>query len=200
MAYRGNSPSGGPAWARSPQAAYPVPVRPGAPTVRAPRPSQPPRIGPAALSPRTGRSDRLPPCATLLATLLAVRACSSGTGEVGRQGSAAAAQASATVRQPLQKEALRALLSNAYVEPVRPADGSIVSNWPGEVFKSDGIYVRLRNRSRLFGTYEIKGNSVCVRGKQIKRQCRRVIQNVKNTYSSVDTDDAAQVVVSIRPH
>jgi hypothetical protein len=104
------------------------------------------------------------------------------------------------VRQPLEQGALRALLTDAYVERVRPPDETIVSNWPGEIFQGDGIYVRLLNRSRLYGTYEIRGNSVCVEGKQIKRRCRHVLENTNDTYSLVDTNGKAEVVVNVRPH
>jgi hypothetical protein len=104
------------------------------------------------------------------------------------------------IPEPLKGDALRVLLSDVYVEPVRPAGGVIVSEWPGEIFRSDGSYIRISNRSRRYGTFEIKGDLVCVRGDGIKYQCRRVVPVESGTYTLTDISDGSSMRVTIAPH
>jgi len=100
----------------------------------------------------------------------------------------------------LTEGALRILLRDAHVVPALPAGGALVSNWPGEIFRADGTYIRYGNRSRNFGKYLIKDDQVCVDGETIKKLCRRVRMTGTKTYCMVDDVNQSATIVTIRPH
>jgi hypothetical protein len=103
------------------------------------------------------------------------------------------------VHRPLGADALRTLLSGVNVTPVS-GTGEMMSHPPGEIFRSDGVYMEIRNRTTVDGTFRIEGNSVCVEGGDIERLCRRVIVLENNTYLLVNRDDGSVKLVEITPH
>lgn len=100
-------------------------------------------------------------------------------------------------RAPLDAAALRTLLSDVYVTPVRPAD-MMVSHPPGEIFLSDGVYQRILGRTRVEGTFEIESTLVCVQGPDFRQQCRQITPSENNTYLLVDEEDRFTLPVTIR--
>lgn len=102
-------------------------------------------------------------------------------------------------RPPLDSDALRTLLSNAYVTPARPAD-VIMDHPPGEIFRADGDYVRIPNRTRQYGTFDIQGNLVCVQGADFPRLCRQVISHRDGIYSFVNPSNVSTMLATITPH
>jgi hypothetical protein len=100
----------------------------------------------------------------------------------------------------LEEHALRALLSGVYVEPLRPTGGVIAGEWPGEVFRSDGHYMQISNRSRREGTFLVRGDLVCVGGRGIKYRCRQVASTGKGDYTFTDVSDGSSEQVTITPH
>jgi hypothetical protein len=104
-----------------------------------------------------------------------------------------------TGQRPLEADALRTLLSDAYVTPVQPAD-VFIDHPPGEIFRSNGDYMRIPNRTREYGTFEIRGNLVCVQGVGIPTLCRHVIPRTNGTYSLTDPSNGSTTLVTIAPH
>lgn len=102
-------------------------------------------------------------------------------------------------QRPLEADALRTLFSGAYVTPVQAAD-IIIDHPPGEIFRSDGVYQRIVGRTRLYGTFDVRGNLVCVQGDGFRQQCRQVIPLGNDRYSLVDVSNGSTVIVSIASH
>lgn len=100
--------------------------------------------------------------------------------------------------RPLSEDALRELLRNVYVAPVQHAD-VIASHPPGEIFMSDGIYQRILGRPKVEGTFEIRGNEVCVQVASSNRLCRQVIAHANGTYSLIGPTDGSVVLATITP-
>jgi hypothetical protein len=105
----------------------------------------------------------------------------------------------AGVGKPLKGAALYAALNDAYVEPVRSAGQANDSNWPGEIFQSDGYYVRVLNGTRRYGGYQFDGDILCVEGDEIERSCRYLVQSPDRTYSFVDISSRLETRVVIKP-
>jgi hypothetical protein len=101
-------------------------------------------------------------------------------------------------QRTLDAAALRALLSNVNVTPVQPI-GVVTDHPSGEVFLSEGLYVRIIGRTRVYGSYDIRDHQVCVRGEDFERQCRQVIALANDTYSLADLSDESTMVVKITP-
>jgi hypothetical protein len=99
----------------------------------------------------------------------------------------------------LKDDALRTLFSDAYVTPVQYPD-VIRSHPPGEIFMSDGSYIRVGNRTRMYGTFNVRGNLVCVQGDGFRQQCRQVESMGNGTYSLTDISNRSSVQVTITPH
>lgn len=102
-------------------------------------------------------------------------------------------------RPPLDGDTVRALLSNAYVTPAQATD-VIIDHPPGEIFRADGGYVRIPNRTRQYGTFDIQGNLVCVQGADFPRLCRQVISHGDGTYSFVNPSNGSTMLATITPH
>lgn len=99
--------------------------------------------------------------------------------------------------QPLSGDALRNLLRDAYVTPVRTP--GLVSNPAGEVFMYNGAYER-RNigRRRLQGTYSIEENAVCVEVPESSKWCRRVFTALDGViYLFVNSDDGSAATMTV---
>lgn len=136
-----------------------------------------------------------------------VALASSGCTTTGSPDGIAPAQASSqgtfmaskTVLLPLKTDALRTLLSNANVNPVQPP-GIITSHLPGEVFRADGLYVRIVGRTRVYGTFNIQEDSVCVQGDGFERQCRQFFVRGDGTYTLLDVAKGTTKLVNITPH
>lgn len=99
---------------------------------------------------------------------------------------------------PLEADALRDLLAEAYVTPVRPPD-VLISHPPGEVFRSQGVYERIVGRQSIEGTFYLRDNTFCVRGEGIPLQCRQIIALRDDTYSLMDVSDGTMTLVTITP-
>ena len=101
--------------------------------------------------------------------------------------------------RPLEADALRALLSGVYATAVQFA-GVISSHPPSEIFRPDGTYVRIPNRSRVYGTFDVRGDVVCVRGDGIPELCRQVLPHRDGTYTFIDQSSGSRTRVTITPH
>jgi len=101
--------------------------------------------------------------------------------------------------RPLEGGALRTLLRDAYVSPVRGP--GLVSNPPGEVFMYNGAYERrVISRRNFQGTYSIEGNAVCVEGPDFGRRCRRVFVALDGiVYLFVDVEDGSATTMTVSP-
>jgi len=97
---------------------------------------------------------------------------------------------------PLQDDALRALLSDAYATPPLAA-GIVMSHPPGEIFRANGVYQRIVGRTSLWGQFEIQTAAVCVWGEDFARQCRRVVANRDGTYTFIDIADGSSAVMTV---
>jgi hypothetical protein len=98
--------------------------------------------------------------------------------------------------RPLRAAQLRALLSDVNVAPVQ-TEGVNISHPTEEIFSADGTYVQIPNRARLYGTFTIQGNAVCVEGDGFDRLCRQVIPRGGQTYSFVNVDDSSMILVTV---
>ena len=101
-------------------------------------------------------------------------------------------------QRSLEDEALRALLSDAYVTPVQPAD-VIIDHPPGEIFRADGIHLRIVSRTRIEGRFEIRQGAVCVWGPNFERRCRRVVFNRNGTYTFTDIASGSSQTLVVTP-
>jgi hypothetical protein len=95
---------------------------------------------------------------------------------------------------PLQDDALRALLVDAYVSAHRGGDDG-----PGEFFRANGTYQRGGGRGTIVfrGRFEIRDGAVCVRGGDSAPRCRRVLANGDGTYTFIDTADGTSAVMTV---
>lgn len=107
--------------------------------------------------------------------------------------------ANETVPHQLKTDALRTLLSDANVDPVQPID-VITSNLPGEIFRADGLYVRIVGRTRVYGTFDFQDDRVCVQGDDFERQCRKVFAHGDGRYTLLDIAKGTTTLVNITPH
>lgn len=161
--------------------------------------------------------------AILFAAALTFGACAPTSGQVGGQSPGRTAQASAPAHRDqssanamrpgaaeagmenktggnsIKGGALYVLLNDAYVEPVRSTGTAMGNNWSGEIFQSDGIYAQVSGRTRLYGSYHVQGDAVCVKGDGIKQRCRLVISNADGTYSLIDVSTGSSVLVTTKP-
>ncbi len=127
----------------------------------------------------------------------ATTACASTGGGNSKETSEGVEQAMYEAEQlPLGADALRALLRDVYVTAVLPP-GNFVSHAPGEVFKSDGVYVRIPNRNRQYGVFAIEGNQVCVEGADFPKLCRQIVAQRDGTYALVDLARDSKILVTI---
>lgn len=101
--------------------------------------------------------------------------------------------------RPLEADVLRSLLTDVTVTPVQSAD-VITDHPPGELFLSGGSYERIVGRARRYGRFDIRGNSVCVRGDNFSEQCRQVLALPNGTYLFIDTSDDSEMSVNITPY
>src|SRR3954465_12566037 len=88
-----------------------------------------------------------------------------------------------TGQRPLNADALRTLFSDVYVTAAQDPD-VIVGDGPGEAFRSNRVYERIAGRTRVEGTFRIKGEFACVEGPDFRSQCRQVIPRGNNIYTS----------------
>ena len=141
--------------------------------------------------------------ATMLLPLAAIACAPLTTAEAEHGPTAAASGMNASsapnlAQRPLDADALRALLSDVYVTEVLEA-GVIVDHPPGEVFMSDGRYMRILTRTRQYGTFDIRDNLVCIKGQGFVERCRRVVFLGNGTYALVDAPGGQSVQVTITP-
>ena len=98
-------------------------------------------------------------------------------------------------RRPVEGEALRLLLRDAYV--ARALSPGVITSPDGEVFRSDGFYRRILSRSSIEGRFVIQGHLVCVEGPDLGRRCRRVFDDGDDTYIFVDAADGSSIVMHV---
>src|ERR1044072_115471 len=121
---------------------------------------------------------RLIQLALLCGSLAAGGACAGvppgGTGSMAGESAA-----------PLQDDALRALLVDAYVTAHRGGDDG-----PGEFFRANGIYQRDGGHGAVVfeGRFEVRDGAVCVWGGDPERRCRRGPAKGSGRYPTIDTD------------
>lgn len=161
--------------------------------------------------------------AIILAAALALCACSPTAGLVVGQRPVPAAKADAEAHQDrssgdiirpgtvesgveyslsgnsIKGAAVYEVLNDAYVEQVRPARKGMVKNRPSEIFQSDGIYAQVSNGTRLYGSYRVQGDAVCVKGDGIESRCRHVVPKANGTYSFVDVSSRLETHIIIKP-
>lgn len=122
-------------------------------------------------------------CGSLAAGAACVASPRGGTGSMAGESAA-----------PLQDDALRALLVDAYVTAHRGGDDG-----PGEFFRANGIYQRDGGHGAVVfeGRFEVRDGAVCVWGGDPARRCRRVLANGDGTYTLIDTADGSSAVMTV---
>lgn len=116
--------------------------------------------------------------------------------QVSSQG---ALMANENVLRPLKTDALQTLLSNVNINRVQPP-GIITSHLPGEIFRADGLYVRIVGRTRIYGTFNLQDDLVCIQGDGFQRQCRQLFARRDGTYTLLDIAKGTTTLVNITPH
>jgi hypothetical protein len=100
--------------------------------------------------------------------------------------------------RPLNASSLESLFSNVSVEPERPI-GSIVGDAPGEVFLSNGVYFRNAGRTRVEGSFRIRGSSLCVELPSVPEWCRTVIDLGHSRFRFIDNATGTPTVLIVTP-
>jgi hypothetical protein len=98
-------------------------------------------------------------------------------------------------RQPIEGEALRRLLRDAYVTPA--LSPGVITSPDGEIFRSDGFYRRVLSRTSIEGRFVIQGDSVCIEGPDLSRLCRRVFDHGDGVYIFVNASDGSSASMNI---
>jgi hypothetical protein len=130
----------------------------------------------------------------LLLLLSAAGACAAPSAGGSPEAAALADQRKGAVTG----EALRKLLTNAYVSEPMP-EGLIAGHPHGELFEANGSYARLRGWNRRFGMFTIEGDAVCVEGPGLPRLCRMVRHSGPDTYLFTDVKDGSSEILVVRP-
>jgi hypothetical protein len=100
------------------------------------------------------------------------------------------------LRAFLGNDALRILLNDVSVTDIRTARGD---DGPSEIFRASGTHQRIGGRGvSNEALYEIRGDTVCVRGDGASR-CRRVRANGDGTWTFINTADGTSAVVTVTP-
>jgi len=89
------------------------------------------------------------------------------------------------LQNPLDDDALRSLLLDAYATHPRHPSLSVGDPW-GETFDIRGVYFKNEGRIRREGVFEIVNGKICVAGPSINRRCRSVYSNGDGVYTFVD--------------
>src|SRR3954469_804607 len=103
-----------------------------------------------------------------------------------------------TAQELLDEVALKSVFSGVDVVPVQ-SRGVIQSEPPAEIFMPDGSYLRVGNRTRLHGPFQIQRSLLCVRIDGSASQCRKVFRMGDGTYTLIDVATGSSNHVTVTP-
>lgn len=122
-------------------------------------------------------------------------AISADPGALAQSSPAGSLPVNEATRRPIEGDALRTLLRDAYVTRALPP-GVIVGH-PSEIFRSNGFYRRFLSRTSVEGTFSIQDDLVCVEGPDLDRLCRRVFHEGNNAYTFVEVATGLSTPMSV---
>jgi len=102
--------------------------------------------------------------------------------------------------EPLDDAALQSIFSDVFVtaDPPVPA-GAIVSHPRGEIFLSNGVYLRQNGRTRSEGSFRIRNSLICVQMPSLSERCRKVLRGPGLLYRFSDPADGSSGLLFVNP-